>query len=489
MINIFGKTTASAFGLIRQMALNSSENTLTVSQDYIAKVTKTNKGQYGKGFKELEKWKFIKVTRNSYGNIKKYKVFETNFQIFIHFPEFYKENMNKENMEYLFTKMKTKTFVDTELALDLVENANKGTEFDISVIKKNIKKLEKRHLGILNKSTLPREGECGSENEPNGSGPTLPREGAVHIDKNNNVLKHPSDVESLSSKANGARSKLNRRKIKKPKQSKREALRGDFAKRENKKPTSAKRKGIDSYYSTRNFIQVKRHWNSLPGLKKISDLKEKQNKTLDTSILAVQALLSGRLFKSGITLDGGWKRELILSGKTNPGIEDISVSWLLEKITIFHKIVTDKALYPSNKQHISKLTLGDFILGTERGQYEFPSSLFELCCGELKTAWKDSNPKLTSKIGKAYNEYTEQDRDFSGFDLKHFSELGTKIISFSESSDAKRSFRMKYGDPNTIVGIFFATLLQEWRGRLTEQSPKYFAGEHAWETFLRKVEY
>lgn len=488
MIDIFGKTTSSAFGLIRQMALNSNENIVTVNQDYIAKITRTSKAQYGKGFKELEEWKLIKITRNKFGNIKKYKIFEANFQIFIHFPEFYKENMNKGNMEYLFTKIETKTFVDTDLALELVKNAQSASEFDIKAIKKNIKNLEKRHLGILKKATPPPRGASGAENNPDGKGATPCPRGADHIYKNDNLTKHPSDVKSLFSKAKEPGTRLKRRKIVKSKPSIRSQVKGSFAQPIKEKPISSKRKSIDKFYYTRAFVQVKRHWNSLSGLKKISDLKEKQNKTLDTSILAVQALLAGRLFHKGITLDGGKKRDLILSKDVEPD-EDVSIGWLLQKITLFHKIVTDKSLYPRNKQYISKLTLGDFILGTERGSYAFPSSLFELCCGRTKTVWEDPHPEFTALIGKTYNEYTEQDRDFSGADLKCFSELGERIIQFSNTPDAKRSFRMRRGNRSTIAGIFFACLLQEWRGKLLEQPPKYFAGDHAWGVFEKRVEF
>jgi len=488
MIDIFGKTTAAAFGLIRQMALNSNENTITIGQDYIAKVTKTSKAQYGRGFRELEEWKLLKITRNSFGNIKKYKVFEANFQIFIHFPEFYKENVNKQNMEYLFTKIKTKTFVDTDLALELVENAKQDSELDLKTIKGNIKKLEKRHLGILNEPTPPPRGALGTENNPSGSGPTPPPRGAVHIYKRSLLKELPSEVKPLFSKVTGARTKLNRRKIVKSKPSIRSQVKGGFAQPIKDKPLSAKRKAINNFYNAKTFVQIKRHWNSLPGLKKISDLKEKQNKTLDTSILAVKNLLNGTLYQKGITLEGGKNRKLIVPDGVIPDRE-ISAAWLISKITLFSQIVNDKGLFPENKQFISKLTLGDFILGTERGQYEFNSSLFELCCGELKTVWNDPHPDITRVIGNCFNEYTEQDKKFTGRDLQSFSELGSKLVKFSKLPDAKRSFRMKYGKPKIIAGIFFVTLSQEWRGRILEKTPKYFAGEHAWGVFEKRVEF
>ena len=308
-----------------------------------------------------------------------------------------------------------------------MEEAITYNKLDIKRIKENLLKLER----IV---PLKIKGDIENNKQTLGQKVPLKIKEASNKDKRNvlYINQHPSDVESLSAKATGTGSKLKRRK-KTNKPSLRSQLKGVIAKPKQVKPTSTKRKSIDKVYNSRNFVIIKRHWNSLFNLKTISDLKEKQNKTLDTSILATKALLSGRLSKIGITLDSGWKRNLILPKDFDLSTEEINLHWLLEKITLFDQILGDRQLYPANKHFISKLTLGDFILGTERGQYDFPSVLFDLCCGELKTSWEDPNPKETKSVCFQYNQYTQQDKSFSGTDLKHLSQLGGKILAFSKS--------------------------------------------------------
>lgn len=463
------------FGLIRQMALKENNNKIRISQGNIKKITGLFNNQQSKYTSELEEFGLLKVIRaKKTGRIKYYQVFEINFQVFIHFPDEYENAYKNNKIEHIYTSLKTENFMDSKLAEILIEKAIKDNSIDIEQIKKNIAKLEIK--------TLKDPEGCNDSKVQSMAYKSI---GPV-LKTDNYIKQHPSDVEITFSKSEGTRSKLQRR-VKKQKRSTRDKLKG-VCPVVKEKPISSKRKTINAYYSARSFVQVKRHWNSLPGLKKISDLKDKQNKTLDTSILATKSLLSGSLFKTGVTLENGRKREIILSDGFEMK-EEVNLSWLLSKITLFHKIVTDKQLFPFNKQYISKLTLGDFILGTERGQYEFASSLFDLCCGEIKTTWEDNDPQLTKKICSAYNLYTEQDKDFSGKELKTLARLGERIAEFAKTPDATRSHTMGKGNPFAIVGRFFVAQDQEWRGKILEQTPNYFAGDHAWSVFQKRLEY
>lgn len=482
VIEVFGKTTAAAFGLVRQMALNKPNNTVKVQQDFIAKVTKTSKAQYGKGFAELEQWKLIKVTRNRYGNIRNYQISETNFQIFIHYPEFYKNNMNNNKMEYLSTKIKTDKFINPELASKMIKNAIENKELNLKKIKQNISKLERKFPTTVKIPTPPTRGR----NESDGTKPTPSPRGAKQIDYI--MFKQtPSEFESDSFGAVGTRVKLNRRTVVPKKQNIRSKLKNVVPKTVVKKP--AKLKTVEAYYNSRNFVRIKRYWNSLPGLRKIADLTEKQNNTLCNSVLTVKYLLDGSLFKKGMIDIKGNKQNIQLPKDFNLEDHEINISWLLEKISQFHKIVTDTKLLPRNKDYLRKQSLGDFILGANGRSDRGTSLLFEYCCGQVKTVQEDPNPKLTKQICHQYNLYTEQDRDFTGSDISHFIKLGSKLEEFAKTSDAKRSPVMGRGNPSRIASRFFVAQEQEWRGRILKQTPAYFSGDHAWGVFQKRLEF
>lgn len=468
LIPLLGRTATSMYEIIRNKAHQSKNNKCKINQTFIHKGTNIIPQNQSKLLNTLETWKLVITNRNEYKGIIEYEVPEINFQLLLFCPQKYKDSVEEGTMVYFCDLLNFSSFTDSGLIEKIISNSCVNNAFDIDIIRQNIK--DTPHKSITPTSKLNRRN-------------TNTFVGANRKNIKETKVSLPSSIDEDSTFAKNAKVGSNLRA----------SLQGGF-KQQEIKPT-AKRKSIDKFYNGRSFNLVKKHWNSLSGnkgLKKISDLKEKQNLTLDTSILAVQALLSGRLLKFDITLPNRRNREFY--PPENLTQEKIDLHWLLEKITKFHKLVTDPNIQPVNKDFIKKYTLGDFILGVRiepRGSEVFivPSFLFNQCCQDFKTVWEDPHPDLTRKIGKDFNLYTEQNKDFSSEDLKLFSKLGDRIVDFSKKPDALRSHIMGKGKPMKISGRFFVAQEQEWRGRILEHTPAYFAGDHAWGVFQKRLEY
>ncbi len=486
LIPLLGRTATCLYEVIRNKAHQNKNNKCKINQTFLYKGTNIIPQNQSKLLKILENWKLVITNRNENKGIITYEVPEINFQLILFCPQKYKESVEKGTMIYFCAPLNFKHLKDKYLVEKIIENANYNGSFNIKKIEQNIK-------GLPHKSISPT-----NENNPGITN--------TFVGANRKNLKNIKETKVSSQQLKivvndfskigqePPRTKLNRRE-QQTKVSTRDKLKAANTPCLNKTKPTAKRESTDKFYKGRSFNLVMKKWNSLSGkneLKKISELKEKQNITLDTSILATQALLSGRLFKTGITLPNRKIRDFYPPKYFVQ--EKIDLQWLLEKIDKFHKIVTDINLKPFDKTYLRNYTLGDFILGkkiiSQTGEaFVIYSPLFTICCGDLKTAWEDPHPKLTKSICREYNLYTEQDKDFSGTELKLLSALGDRFVKFSKESDAKRSHTMGKGDPFKIAGRFFIAQNQEWRGKILEMNPKYFAGDHAWSVFEKRLEY
>ena len=456
MIGTFGSKTALVFSVIENKSSKHKNGKAQLNQKYIQNGCGVHHGNQSRHIQILKDWKLLDVVRGEKRTANIFTVFEANLQLFLYAPEAYKNAVKNSEMKSFLIKTKIDQYKSLEFINEITDGALFDNVFDIERIGKNIRNYDEN----TNKLCVKSRGLNKYSIEDKSSTPSS-------IDEDSTFAKTANVKGSLRSRLQGINSQ------------------------QRIKPTQ-KRISIDKFYNGKDFRIVMRYWNSLSGkkaLKKISDLTEKQNLTLDTSVLAVQALLSGRLFKSDIILPNRKTKELHLPNDFDLASQNITRNWLLEKITLFHKIVTDPMFEPLDKTHVRKLTLGDFILGTQFNEYIFPSTLFATCCSEIKTVWEDTNPQLTKKICNEYNLYTEQDKEFTGKELKTLATLSERIISFSNTREAKQSRNMGKGNPLSVVGRFFVTQQQEWRGKILEQTPNYFAGEHAWGVFEKRLEY
>lgn len=473
--NKIGRGQAAIFGYLRQQALKYPENKIKLSQKNISEKTKLQYNQQSRYTKELESWGLLKVHRNFENKIECYQIFEVNFQLFIHFPEQYEKEYKSGNIDYLYTNNPTKNFIDAELVEKVVENAIEFNNLDLEKIKQNIKNMELPALPI---------DRTKSEITPYRSVVVSTKD--ISFNKQQEEKKAFLLVKSDSCGTVGKPGATFKRRKEKKKISTRDKLKAAPVAQPIVK-LSAKRLSVNTNYNGRDFTRIKRHWNSLSGLRKIGDLIERQNKVLDNSVLAAKALLSG---KFQMTTIQGKKEVFALPNNFDVTKQEITIHWLLDKITILHNLIHDNKLQPKNKDYLRKLSLADFILGApDRHGDRNISVLFQYCCSDLKTIWEDPHPKLTRRLCKDFVLYTEQDKSFSGEELKTMSGLGDRLVAFSKKPDAMKSHNMGKGNPLTISGRFFVTQEQEWRGKILNQTPNYFAGEHAWSVFEKRLEY
>jgi hypothetical protein len=468
----FGTPVAELFGVYRTNALKKRNdfNKIYVQQKSIINLLKMSENKISPLNAILEEWKFIKIYRTKKQYIDHIQFLELNYQLFLKDPNNYKSMIDNGTMDFIFPE----ALIDKE---DLKELNAKIQNLDIDNL--SIDQIKEHLLFLSNPIKKDRLKN------------SLAYQKRYAVSTNDSLIKQEEEkpllLEDDSQGAEGKKAKLVRRKTVQPKQSTRNKLKGDFAPPAKVNP---KRAAIETIYNGKRFHQIKQLWNSLPGLRKIGNLIEgKDNKVLFNSVLATKALLTTALFKKGMIDYSGRKVIAELPKGFIVNEEEIDLHWFKEKIKVFHKIVTDNQLQPKNKDFLRKLSLADFILGANGRQERNTSVLFQYCCSDLKTVWIDPHEELTKKICSEYLLYTEQNKSFSGKDLQLFSKLSERITAFAKKPAVKESYFMGKGRTNIVAERFFIAQNQEWKGRILEMQPVYFAGDHAWSVFEKRLEY
>ena len=480
-----GGASAQYFGFLRQFCLTKGNIIHNFSQARINGYCGITPRRQAELMKDLAKWGFLSVERNEIGNILSYTIHELNFQLFLQFPEQYKKAVNSGTIKVLCSAIiKNKEFINKDLAFSLAKGAVNDEEIDIQIVINNLEKLETKHTQTSNSYPA----ESAPPRQPvDADGSELPcgiRRACSN--RSNNKFKHKSKIcENATEKP-----LLKRRSKVQTTASVASKIRN--APVAQKTVTlSDKQLSINAYYEKANFVRIQRHWNSYPCLRKISTLQKfKANKSLNLTVLAVQALLSGRLEHTGITDTSGRKHFAVGFHLLKEDEQEyIDLAWLMEKITILAKIVEDTNLQPRNKDFLRKLSLGDFILGSIGRQERNASVLFQYCCQPLKTVWEDPNEKETGIVARKINLYTEKEHNFDGKDLQLISTLAARLLVFAETKECKRSSFFKKGHFSSVVSRYLVILSGQWKGKFLEMKPNYIAGEHAWGVFMENLQY
>jgi|GEM_PF-6763645 len=409
------------------------------TQGYIKRLTGISLRSQRRYMLQLQEWKFLSVHRGARNEVKFYEIHEQNIMSFFNDPEAYKEAKEQNAL----------CIVNYVNPIKHLTTPSKKTEPDKMTGLNTNRDLHADSLSLKEKKNLKEE-------------------------DNQRLSTTPSPKTALQRRKK--QKEVNNRTL-------------PVVQRKDEE-ISPKRKSINDFAYSRNFVRVKKLWNSLP-TRKLSDYNpEKQNKTLDRSILAVQALLNGRLLETGITTAENKKVHVKLPDNFN--VDDcgkLDIHWLLEKIERFGKIIEDEQLAPRNKDFLRRLSLGDFILGAMTNQGQSESVMFQYCCGEVQTVWEDPHPDITSAICHHFNTWTEKEHDYSGRELRELSKLSEKLVEFAEQKDVKRSRHLGKGNVARLANVFMKTLSIAWGAHFMVINPTTLAKENAWKTFVNNVEY
>lgn len=478
------------FSILRQ-----DSSIVRISQVRLQKVTNVNIRYQAKATALLEKYKLIKVHRNKRSkNILYYEFFDVNWHLLCFAKEFYENHVENGTMEFLHCNRPLYGVYDKEKFPFLTGYETQQNALDLEKIKGKIKEFEAKdpfgNYVFFPFKTTPLESENLSRTPDKFIGPK-------NKDKNKSkdTFKNPKVSSSVLPDAQ-EKPQLKRRTNIPQKQPLRDQLKNVPLSKPTK--NNPRRSVVDNYHNTRPFFLVKQCWNKKPNLKKISDLKEKQNKTLDNSVLAVKALLSGSLFEKGMIDVDGHKIFPTLPANFDVAKEKITVHWLLEKIETFHEIITDQYSAPANKTPLTQMSLFDFIMGKLVRQERFTSVLFQYCCGEKKTVQVDNYPKMTNFMIERFHLVTGKEQTLSAKDKLAFARTGLKLLERKEeyfrrnkikvfcTEDIKTKDTMNGGEMDELVASYFKPLKEQWGAKIRDMKPSYFASDHAWEIYTNR---
>lgn len=447
-----------------------------ISQDRIHRITGVHPREQAKATAILEEYFILKVHRNSKTrHIKYYEFFDINAHLLFIAPKWYEEQMEKEKMKSITCSHPLFGVFDKGAMQFIAQDFNFQEDFCIEKIKERVQEFEASD-DFTSKaiySSVP-ENFLGLKR--------------TTIDKN--ILKTQNVLQSVGSDAQEKPVLKRRTKI-----PEKQNLRDHLKNVPLSQPTvnNPRRSVVDNYYNSRPFFQVMKLWNSLPSLKKISELKDKQNKTLDNSVLAVKALLSGSLLEKGMTDIDGRKQFVTFPQSFDKGTEKIDLHWLLEKIQTLHDIIMDPQAAPANKTPLTQMTLFDFILGKFVKQERYTSVLFQYCCGQRKTVVVDENPLMTAKMIEHYKDYVSK-KELTAKDIQILSSVAARLINYRLDSEHWKKNNLTKEDiksknmENMAVKFYYSIEVQ-WGNKIRTLGPQYFASDHAWNIYLENVSY
>ena len=480
-----GSACARILGILKGFSDGREENTFVrMNQSRIHKITGVHPNHQSAATSALEDWNFIKVHRHPKSKaIRYYEVFNINIHLFLIAQYWYSSMIELGKMERLTSNKPLHGIFDRKTIAKFTQDAENPSELDLEKIKKRIQEFDATDDFV---ST-----EKSSSDSHKFVGPKI-------IDINKDNFKNPKLSKSVLPDAQKKPTLKRRTKV-----PQKQSLRDQLKNVPLSKPTknNPRRSVVDNYHNTRNFHLVKQCWNGQSNLKKISDLKEKQNKTLDNSVLAVKYLLSGSLFEKGMTDVDGKKIFPTLPENFDPSKEKITVHWLLEKIKNFHDIITDQYAAPANKTPLTQMSLFDFIMGKLVKQERYTSVLFQYCCGEKKTVQVDNYPKMTKLMIEYFGLVTGKEKTLSAKEQQAFAQTGLKLLEYREEYFRKNKIKVKWtediktkdnintGDMDDLVEGFYKPLKLQWGGKIRDMQPSYFTSDHAWQIYMDNVKF
>lgn len=479
-IDAFGVTAARLIGFFRNRCKSIKADSSKMTNHYIEECSRVHHANQRKYTKILQEYKFLKIKRSRKNFNSEYIWYDTNYILFIMNPETYLSSVENDTLGYIESSLEFDEYKDMEKIERLVQNCIKDKLYDVSAILKNIQSLETVGVKIPEDNSFNLKQAITDEPAPKEAPSKITRRKINNKNKEQNITcstQNESKIHSTTS----PRPQLNRRK-------KSAIVRNAPPINRRELKDNPKIESLKKFANSRSYFQIKQHWNSFPCLRKLSEHTGKENKSLFRSILAVQALLSGRLFKTGITMPSGAK-DFLEMPRDFVFEEKVTVDWVKERINLLVEIIQDHSLVPTNKTFLRKLTLGDFILGSGYGSSRVPSVMFSHCLGELKVAWKDPNEEETEFLIRQYRLYSEREDSISGKDRKGLSELASKLIKMAGSPDVKRSHSLGKGRIKPFISNYVSILERNWRGDFNEANPSYLYSNTAWSIFESKLEY
>jgi len=477
IVEYLGRPHAAIYGVLKGACRKRDTNICQVSQVFIDEGAIIQPKKQRKYTTILEEWKLIEVCPGDYKIRHTYKVPLVNYLLFTWCPEEYMKAVQNGTMELFLADVKIERSREKEFVATLIEGAIIDNVINPKKVGKNLTNyLEKTpekippQKGVIPPPLLVLRNRKNHER-------FIPYGGSGSYKKqilSKHTIKDCVQCTSQGSAGVEGASNLKSTNFRSSKTT-------NFAPRENKKPVSTKRKTIDKFALNKDFYKIKTLWNTYP-TRKVGNLNpDKENKTLDTTLQAVKALLSGSLFNKGITTLAGKKLICKLPKDFNIDKEIIDVQWLLDKIERFGRILIDDALAPRDKTFISKVSLGEFILGKQGRQEQQTSILFDDCCGDFKTLWDDPNAKITNIICRTVLELQNKRVDaYTVYDQKLVAEVSKRVVIFANKN---KSHHLGGGNPSRVAIKFVNRLKHEKGPWFMKMGFRSISNTDSWQIF------